>query len=97
MEKNNCTFINFANLISELSPIEFTTLGVIVGYVLTVSLDIQTQNSLGNWFELVGQILLTASAQGSATLTNEEYNNLMNDVKLLKEIVLKKNPHLKNL
>ena len=97
MEKNNCTFISFANLISELSPIEFTTLGVIVGYVLTVSLDVQTQNSLGNWFELVGQILLTASAQGSATLTNEEYNNLINDVKLLKEIVLKKNPHLKNL
>lgn len=90
MENNNCTFINFANLISELSPIEFTTLGVIVGYVLTVSLDVQTQNSLGNWFELVGQILLTASAQGSATLTNEEYNNLVNDVKLLKEIVLKK-------
>mgnify|MGYP003301145531 CR=1 FL=1 len=90
MENNDSTFINFANLISTLSPIEFTTLGVIVGYVLTISLDIQTQNSLGNWFELVGQILLTASAQGSATLTNEEYNKLVSDVELLKKIVLKK-------
>ena len=89
MENNDSTFINFANLISTLSPIEFTTLGVIVGYVLTISLDIQTQNSLGNWFELVGQILLTASAQGSATLTNEEYNKLVSDVELLKKIVLK--------
>ena len=89
MENNDSTFINFANLISTLSPIEFTTLGVIVGYVLTISLDVQTQNSLGNWFELVGQILLTASAQGSATLTNEEYNKLVSDVELLKQIVLK--------
>ena len=90
MENKDSTFINFANLISTLSPIEFTTLGVIAGYVLTISLDIQTQNSLGNWFELVGQILLTASAQGSATLTNEEYNKLVSDVELLKQIVLKK-------
>ena len=90
MENKDSTFINFANLISTLSPIEFTTLGVIVGYVLTISLDMQTQNSLGNWFELVGQILLTASAQGSATLTNEEYNKLVSDVELLKKIVLKK-------
>lgn len=89
MENNDSTFINFANLISTLSPIEFTTLGVIVGYVLTISLDVQTQNSLGNWFELVGQILLTASAQGSATLTNEEYNKLVSDVELLKQIVLR--------
>lgn len=89
MENKDSTFINFANLISSLSPIEFTTLGVITGYILTISLDVQAQNSLGNWFELVGQILLTASAQGSATPTNEEYNKLVSDVELLKQIVLK--------
>lgn len=89
MENKDSTFINFANLISSLSPIEFTTLGVITGYILTISLDVQAQNSLGNWFELVGQILLTASAQGSATPTNEEYNKLVSDVELLKQIVLR--------
>ena len=89
MENKDSTFINFANLISSLSPIEFTTLGVITGYILTISLDVQAQNSLGNWFELVGQVLLTASAQGSATPTNEEYNKLVSDVELLKQIVLK--------
>ena len=89
MENKDSTFINFANLISSLSPIEFTTLGVITGYILTISLDVQAQNALGNWFELVGQVLLTASAQGSATPTNEEYNKLVSDVELLKQIVLK--------
>ena len=45
MENKDSTFINFANLISSLSPIEFTTLGVITGYILTISLDVQAQNS----------------------------------------------------
>ena len=87
---NENYYNKLANLLSSLSPIEFTTLGVIFGYFLSLTIPITELNSLGNWFELVGQILLTYFAQGTATPTNEEYNQLVNDVNLLKEIVLKK-------
>lgn len=56
---------NFASWLLSLSPFEFTTLGVIVGYILALSLTSDEQASVGNWFELVGQIMLTFNAQGS--------------------------------
>ena len=85
---NNNYYSTLANLLSKLTPFELTTLGVIFGYFLSISIPITELNSLGNWFELVGQILLTYSAQGTATPTNEEYNNLVNDVEMLKQIIL---------
>ena len=86
---NENYYNKLANLLSSLSPFEFTTLGVIFGYFLSLSIPITELNSLGNWFELVGQILLTYSAQGTATPTNKEYNQLVQDVELLKQIILK--------
>ncbi len=88
---NENYYNKLANLISDLTPFQFTTLGVIFGYFLSLSIPITELNSLGNWFELVGQILLTYSAQGTATPTNDEYNQLVKDVELLKQIVLKNN------
>lgn len=87
---NNNYYSTLSKLLSSLTPLEFTTLGVIFGYFLSISIPITELNSLGNWFELVGQILLTYSAQGTATPTNEEYNNLVNDVEMLKQIILNK-------
>lgn len=87
---NNNYYSTLSKLLSSLTPLEFTTLGVIFGYFLSISIPITEQNALGNWFELIGQILLTYSAQGTATPTNEEYNNLVNDVEMLKKIVLNK-------
>ena len=46
-------------------------------------------SALGNWLEQVGQILLTITAQASATPSDEEYNNLVNEVKYLKEEIEK--------
>lgn len=87
---NNNYYSTLSKLLSSLTPLEFTTLGVIFGYFLSISIPITEQNALGNWFELIGQILLTYSAQGTATPTNEEYNNLVNDVEMLKKIILNK-------
>lgn len=87
---NNNYYSTLANLLSSLTPFELTTLGVIFGYFLSISIPITELNSLGNWFELVGQILLTYSAQGTATPTNEEYNKLVSDVEMLKQIILNK-------
>lgn len=88
---NENYYNKLANLISNLTPFEFTTLGVIFGYFLSLSIPITELNSLGNWFELVGQILLTYSAQGTATPTNDEYNKLVEDVEMLKQIILTQN------
>lgn len=70
-----------------LSPLEFTTLGVILGYLLSCNLTIDQQNSLGNWFELVGQIILTFNAQGSGQTmspTIQDINNLQQQINELK-------------
>lgn len=59
---------NLSSIILKLSPFEFVTIGTIIGYLLSVNLTINEQNSLGNWFELVGQIILTFNAQGSLNI-----------------------------
>ena len=95
MENTNLNEIkNFANWIDSLSPLEFTTLGTIIGYLISSVLSVQEQNSIGNWFELVGQIILTFNAQGTLTLppSPNQYCNLENEVKKLQnEINLLKN------
>lgn len=80
--KNNN--ISLGNFIDNLSPYDFTLLGTFIGFLFSFGLDPGQQNSLGNWFELIGQVLLTISAKSSATISNQEYENLLNDVEKLK-------------
>ena len=87
---NDNYYSKLANLISSLTPLEFTLTASLFGYFMSLTIPITELNSLGNWFELVGQILLTYSSQGTATPTNEQYNQLVQDVELLKQIILKK-------
>ena len=47
----------------ELDPVLFTMIGEVVGVVISNQIPINVQNAIGNWFELVGQVLLTYSAQ----------------------------------
>ena len=80
---------NLTSIILKLSPFEFVTLGTIVGYILSVNLTINEQNSLGNWFELVGQIILTFNAQGSINIPTSalEFINLKKKVEELEKII----------
>ncbi len=59
---------DFSTWLNSLTPLEFTTLGTIIGYLISSVLTVSEQNSIGNWFELVGQIILTFNAQGSNQL-----------------------------
>ncbi len=59
---------NLSSFILSLSSFEFVTAGTLVGYIISSVLTTQEQNSVGNWLELVGQIVLTFNAQGSANL-----------------------------
>ena len=47
-----------------LSPVKFSLLASLLGVLLIDNLDLNQQNSLGNFLENVGQNLLTAAAQG---------------------------------
>lgn len=55
--------IGFSKFLSSLSPTEFTALGCVIGLIITSSLNNNEQNSVGNFLELVGQVILTAQAQ----------------------------------
>ena len=55
--------IGFSKFLASLAPLEFTTLGCIIGLIITSSLNNNEQNSIGNFLELVGQVILTNQAQ----------------------------------
>lgn len=80
---------NFASWILTLSPFEFTTLATITGYIISMSLTTAEQNSVGNWLELVGQIILTFNAQSAASQppSAAQYCNLVKKVQELERKV----------
>lgn len=85
---------SFADWLMTLTPFEFTTLGTIIGYIISYNLTINQQNSIGNWLELVGQIVLTFNAQGSGQINNptcQEFNELKNEVRRLQNQIARQN------
>jgi len=97
---NNNAFDNFINQdfkglsewFSNLNPYEFTFVATIIGGIIAPLLTTAQQNSLGNFFEQLGQTLETISAQAQ---TNSAYNqnnqvnnnscNYNNEINKLKE------------
>ena len=59
----NKDFNKFVNYIASLSPNELCITACIFAYLLSQPLDAYSQQSLGNFFELVGQFILTESSQ----------------------------------
>lgn len=52
----------------------FTISAFLIGYLLLDDLDPAEQNSIGNWFMMVGQVLCTNSAQ-QQVINNRTSNN----------------------
>lgn len=72
-ENNNCD--NYlASCFFSLPPKEFSLLSSMIGLLLIDNLDINQQNSLGNFLVGVGQALLTAAAQGQLVEGNKDNN-----------------------
>lgn len=71
---------NFASFLFSLSSFDFVLCATIIGYILSYPLTIDEQNSLGNFIELIGQIMLTFNAQNQ-TLQND-YAKKMNAKRL---------------
>lgn len=80
---------NLASYILNLSPFEFSTTATILGYALSLILTTAEQNSVGNWFELVGQILLTFNAQGANQLppSPQQFIDLEDKVNKIEKII----------
>lgn len=75
---------SFSNWLDSIPPYEYSLTGVIIEYIIAPNLTNSAQNAFGNWLELVGQIILTISAQASATPETGQYNQLLADVENLK-------------
>lgn len=71
MAKNPVTKLN--ELLMTLNPYEFSTLAFLLGIVLSEGLNYNQLNSLGNFYELIGQTILTI--QGQVQLDNSTPSN----------------------
>ncbi len=79
---NNNSFNNFANQdfnslsnwLNSLNPYEFAITGIITALLIAPALTANQQNSIGNFLEEVGQILLVIAAQ-EITVQQAAQNN----------------------
>lgn len=83
MEKNPIQ--NFVNYFFSLNPYELAFLANLIGTFLTIPINSNQQNTLGNFFELIGQQILMIQAQNSTL--NETPNINFNE--MLKQINFK--------
>lgn len=87
------------NILSNINASTFTLSAISIGYLLTDGLSPSEQNSIGNWFMLIGQVLCTNAAQ-QQVLNNNTNNNssphIINDINmnLLKKTVNQMNSEL---
>ena len=65
---------DFARWLTSLDPYEFSALSAVVGLILSKGLTVPEQNSVGNWLESVGQIILTVNAQASINTPTSNNN-----------------------
>lgn len=70
----NQDFNKFSNGLFSLSAFEFALVGTIIGFTVSSTLSSNQQNSLGNFFTLIGQVLMTENAQ-NITLAQEKRKN----------------------
>ncbi len=54
---------SLSKLILKLNPMELTALAIVIGYLFTSDLNYNEVQSIGNFFELVGQTLITYGTQ----------------------------------
>lgn len=95
----NQDFKSFSNALFSLNAYEFTLLGTIIGFAISPTLTTNQQNSLGNFFDLVGQVLMTVNAQNitiaQAQRKNSNFKRNFQSDNLEEEILIIKNEMFK--
>lgn len=90
---NSCNYVTSTSGFFSIPPIQFTLLSTLVGILLIDNLDLNEQNSLGNFIVGVGQTILTAAAQGELIKTgieNADNNNINQDDDIHEQIKMLK-------
>lgn len=68
----------------DLNPQIFVVMGELIGDVMAGNLPFNLQNAIGNWFELIGQVILTYNSQqqyfqtGPGRYYNRKNRNIVN-------------------
>lgn len=83
--KNPINF--FVDYLFSINPYELSLLANILGIILTMPLNANQQNTLGNFFELIGQQILTIQAQNANLTPNQ--NSEIDINKLFEQINFK--------
>lgn len=63
------------NILSEIDAPTFTLSAVVIGFLLTDDLSPSEQNSIGNWFMMIGQVLCTNASQQQVLNNNNKNDN----------------------
>ena len=59
----NQDFSELSNWIDTLNPYEFALVGALIAFLIAPTLNANQMNSIGNFLEEIGQVLLTISSQ----------------------------------
>lgn len=69
---NTKEFKTFSDWLFKLNAYEFSLLSPLIASIISKPLTINQQNSLGNFFELLGQTMLTIAAQNTIIQANKK-------------------------
>ncbi|MEG0994899.1 MAG: hypothetical protein RSE91_02915 [Bacilli bacterium] len=83
--------------IFDVEPYTFTGSAIIIGILLTKELANNEQDSVGNWLQLVGQILQTYSSKASIILDDNKEKETTNMISSLKKTLKKMQESIDNL
>ncbi len=71
------------DILTDINAPTFTLSAVVIGFLLIDDLSPSEQNSVGNWFMMVGQVLCTNASQQQVLNNNTNNNNsphIVNDI-----------------
>ena len=75
----NNDYKSLADFLFSFTGNEFAIISSIIGFVISQNLDIDEVNSLGNFFENIGQFMLAKAAQAQV-ISNRNNNNSNNPI-----------------
>ncbi|MTI47826.1 hypothetical protein [Sporosalibacterium faouarense] len=91
MEKDNCcpqkpsSKSNFEDCFFSLPSQNFTGLASVLGFIIASRLNSNQQNSFGNFLQLLGQTMLTISAQDSTLQSDDNNSQVAEQLELIKK------------
>lgn len=71
--------VSLSQLLLSLNPFEFATLAYILGVLLSDGLNANEQSSLGNFYNLLGEVIQTIGAQAQNLNSSPQQTANVND------------------